>query len=57
MVAQFLAHKPFSFISVADSFIVLFSKLLKLWSEMKTQQIQNSFPGPKSYRDFRETGS
>ena len=23
---------------------------------MKTQQTQNSFPGPKSYRDFRETG-
>ena len=23
---------------------------------MQTQQTQNSFPGPKSYRDFRETG-
>ena len=23
---------------------------------MLTQQTQNNFPGPKSYRDFRETG-
>ena len=23
---------------------------------MSIQQTQNSFPGPKSYRDFRETG-
>ena len=23
---------------------------------MQTQQTQNSFLGPKSYRDFRETG-
>ena len=23
---------------------------------METQQKQNSFPGPKSYQDFRETG-
>ena len=23
---------------------------------MQTQQTQNSFPGPKSYWDFRETG-
>ena len=53
IVAQFLARKPFSFISLADSFIVLFSKLLKLWSWMKTQQIQNSFPGPKRFLDFR----
>ena len=30
--------------------------LLKLWSCMQTQQTQNSFPCPKSYRDFRETG-
>ena len=37
-------------------FIVLFSKLLKHWSWMQTQQTQNSFPGPKRYRDFRETG-
>ena len=31
-------------------------KLLKHWSWMQTQQTQNSFPGPKRYRDFRETG-
>ena len=56
IVAQFLAHKPVNFVSLIDSFIVLFSKWLKLWSWMQTQQTQNSFPGPKSYRGFRETG-
>ena len=30
--------------SLSDSFIVLFSKLLKPWSGMQTQQTQNSFP-------------
>ena len=30
--AQFLAHKPVNYVSLTDSFIVLFSKLLKLWS-------------------------
>ena len=54
-VAQFVAHKPVNFPSLTDSFIVLLSKSLKLWSWMQTQQTQNSFPGPKSYRDFRET--
>ena len=53
IVAQFLAHKPVNFASLIDSFTVLFSKWLKLWSWMQTQ---NSFPGPKSYRGFRETG-
>ena len=57
IVPQFLAHKPIKIASFADSFIVLFSKLLKLWSWMQTQQTQNSFPGPKSYRDFRETAA
>ena len=47
IVAQLLAHKPVSFASFTNSFIVLFSKLLKLWS-------WNSFQRPKSYRDFRE---
>ena len=31
-IAQFLAHKPVNFVSLTDSFIVSFSKLLKLWS-------------------------
>ena len=51
IVAQFLAHKPFNFVSLTDSFIVLFSKLLDFWSWMQTQK---SFPGPKRFRDFRE---
>ena len=51
-MAQFLAHKPFNFASFIDSFIVLFSKF-RSW--MQTQQKQISFPGPKSYLDFRET--
>ena len=38
IVAQFLAHKPLNFDSLTDSFIVLFSKLLKLWSSMQTRQ-------------------
>ena len=42
MLAQFLAHTPANFVSFTDSFIVSFKKLY-------------SFPGPKAYRDFRET--
>ena len=56
IVAQFLAHKPVNFASLTDSFSVSFSKLLKLWSWMKTRQTLNSFSGPKSYRDFQEMG-
>ena len=55
-VAQFLAHKPVSFASFTYSCIVLISKLLKLRSWTQTQQTQNNFSRPKSYRDFRETG-
>ena len=54
MAAQFLTH---FFASFTDSFILLFSKLLKLWSSMLTRQTQSGFPDPKSYRDFRETGA
>ena len=40
IVAQFLAQKPVSFASFINSFIVSFSKLLKLWSWMKnTKQL------------------
>ena len=56
IVSQFLAHKPVKFASLTDSFVVSFSKLLKLWSWIQTRQTKNSFSGPKSYRDFRETG-
>ena len=34
IAAQFLGHKPVNFASFTDSFIVLLSKLLKLWSWM-----------------------
>ena len=54
MVAQFFALKPVNFALLTDSFIVSFSKLLKLWSWMQTRRTQNRFPGPKSYRDFRK---
>ena len=54
IVAQFLADKLVNFVSLTYCFVVLFSKLLKLWSWMQSQQTQNSFPGPKSYRDFWE---
>ena len=53
--ARFLAQKLVNFASLTYSFVVLFSNLLKLWSWMQTQT-QNSFPGPKSYRDFWEPG-
>ena len=43
-------------VPLIDSFIVLFSNRLKLWSWMQKQQTQNSFPGPKRCRGFRETG-
>ena len=38
IVAQALAHKTLNFVSSTDVFIVLFSKLLKLWSRMRTKQ-------------------
>ena len=50
IVAQFLVRKPVNFASL------LTAKFLKLWTWMQTRQTQNSFPGPKSYRDFPETG-
>ena len=37
-IAQFLAHKPVNFVSLTDSFIVSFSKLLKLWSSTWTRR-------------------
>ena len=37
-VAQFLPHKSVSLASLTDSFIVSFSKLMKLWSWMQTRQ-------------------
>ena len=40
---------------LSDSFIVLFSKLLKLWSWMKNLQPQISFPGLKSYQNCQDT--
>ena len=56
IVAQFVAHKAVNFASLNVNFIVRFSKLLKLWSWMQTRQTKNRFSGPKSYRDFGETG-
>ena len=53
---QFLSHTPINFASLTDSFVVLFSILLNFDLECSAQQTQNSFLGPKSYRDFRETG-
>ena len=57
VVAQVLAHKPMHFVSLTDSSIVLLSKLINLRPWMQTEQPQNSFTGPKSYRDFWETAS
>ena len=37
IVAQFLAQKMVNFASLTDSFIVSFSKLVKLWSWMQTR--------------------
>ena len=56
--SQFLAHKPLSFASLNDSFIVSFSNLLEPLSWMQTRQTRqtrNSFSGPKRYQDFWET--
>ena len=49
MLPQFLAYKPVQIASITDSFVVLFSKLLKLWPWMQTQ---NSFRGTKSYSEI-----
>ena len=54
IVPQFLAHEPIKIASFTDSFIVLFSKLLKLWSWMQTQQTQNSFRAPKVIGTFEK---
>ena len=54
IVTQFLAHKPANFASLSDSFILSFSKLLRLWSLMQTRQVKSSFLGLKSYHGFRE---
>ena len=54
IVAQFLAYKPVNFASLTDSFIVLFSKLLKLWSWMQTQLTKNSFPARKVTETFEK---
>ena len=43
IAAKFQAHKPVNFASLTDSFIMSFSKLLKLWSWMQTRQTWNSF--------------
>ena len=48
IVARFLTHQPVNPASLTDSFIVSFSKFLKLWSWMQTRQTSNTFPGPKS---------
>ena len=37
-VWQFIAHKPVSFASLTDSFIMSFSELLEPWSWMQTRQ-------------------
>ena len=50
IVVQFLAHKPVSFASLTDSFIVSLSTLLKLWSWMKTQQHKIAFRARKVSR-------
>ena len=47
MVAQFLAHKPVNFASLTDSFKIIETLIL---------DANNSSSGPKTYRDFRETG-
>ena len=54
IVAQFLAYKPVNFASLTDSFYVLFSKLLKIWSWMQTQQTKNSFPARKVTETFEK---
>ena len=46
-------HKLVNFASLADSFIVSFSKLLKLWSWSKRGKHKQLFG---LYRDFPETG-
>ena len=51
MVEQFLAHKPVNSPSLTGSFIVSFSKLLKLWSWIQIGETQNNFPGPKKRRN------
>ena len=54
IVAQFLAHKPVNFASLIDSFIVLFSKWLKLWSWMQTQQYKTAFRARKVTGTFEK---
>lgn len=52
-----LAIWGISFASLTESFIVLFSRLFKIWYWIQKQQTQNSSPSAKSHRDFRETAA
>ena len=54
IVVQFLAHKPVSFSSLTDSFIVSFSKLLKFSSWLKKRQHKIAFPALKVTRTFEK---
>ena len=56
IVAQFLAHKPVNFALLTDSFIVSFSKLVKLWSWMQTRPatIKQLF-GPEKFSGLSRT--
>ena len=54
IVAQFLSHKPANFASLTDSFIIAFSKLLKLWSWMQTCKHKTGFRVRKVVGSFEK---
>ena len=51
---QFLAHKPFNFASLTDSFLLSFLKSLKLLSWMLTRQPKTAFRAWKLTGTFEE---
>ena len=54
IVAQFLSHKPANFASLTDSFIIAFSKLLKLWSWMQTCKHKTGFRARRVFGSFEK---
>ena len=52
IIAQFLAHKPVNLVSLIDSFIVLFSNRLKLWSWIHKKTNTKQLSGPEKLLGF-----
>ena len=55
-VAQFLSHKPVTFASLTDSFIVLFLKIIETLILNANTTSTKHLSGPEKFPGLRETG-